>query len=80
MGQCVKCAGRTVTRSRVGIGSYPYCRRCGPQYTPPYTPERMALAGMDVPIQISERDSKRVLDLLDHPPPPSAKLLRAAGS
>jgi uncharacterized protein (DUF1778 family) len=29
-------------------------------------------------VELSERDSKRVLDLLENPPAPSAKLLRAA--
>jgi uncharacterized protein (DUF1778 family) len=29
-------------------------------------------------VELSERDSKRVLELLENPPPPSAKLLRAA--
>jgi uncharacterized protein (DUF1778 family) len=29
-------------------------------------------------VELSERDSQRVLDLLENPPPPSAKLLRAA--
>jgi uncharacterized protein (DUF1778 family) len=29
-------------------------------------------------IQLSERDSLRVLDLLENPPPPNAKLLTAA--
>ena len=29
-------------------------------------------------VKLSERDSLRVLDLLEHPPTPNAKLLRAA--
>jgi uncharacterized protein (DUF1778 family) len=29
-------------------------------------------------VQLSERDSLRVLDLLENPPPPNAKLLAAA--
>ncbi len=29
-------------------------------------------------LQLSERDSLRVLDLLEHPPPPNARLLAAA--
>jgi hypothetical protein len=44
MAQCVKCGGNTTVRARVGVGSYDYCNRCGPKWTPPYTPERMALA------------------------------------
>lgn len=31
-------------------------------------------------IALSERDSLRVIDLLDNPPPPNARLIRAAAS
>lgn len=40
---CVKCGGPVTVRQRVGIGAYDDCLRCGPRWTPPYTPERMAL-------------------------------------
>lgn len=39
---CRKCGGTTTIKTEKAIGSFPYCEHCGPQYVPPYTPERMA--------------------------------------
>jgi hypothetical protein len=44
MSQCPKCAGPTRERFDKAIGAYTFCDHCGPKFTPPYTPERIALA------------------------------------
>jgi hypothetical protein len=44
MSQCPKCAGPTRERFDKAIGAYTFCDHCGPKYTPPYSPERIALA------------------------------------
>jgi uncharacterized protein (DUF1778 family) len=41
-------------------------------------PAAEKIIGKSERVELSERDNKRVLDLLENPPPPSAKLLRAA--
>jgi hypothetical protein len=63
MAQCVKCGGPTMIRSEVAIGTLDYCNRCGPRFTPPYTPARIARAkGEPLPL-----------------PPNSAPALKGAG-
>lgn len=41
-------------------------------------PEARAVVDRAERVELSERDSRKVLDLLEHPPKPTAKLKRAA--